>query len=295
MAMIIIDTDVEVRLLQQLERLRVQGDAARCINLHLQSLDVHARYNAVADILGQITTEDVHAYFFAEGEVFLLGRSFAVRDVRLACIPLNTQLSGAAYDPLIDFYEAGHGWSRLVYQIDERVKAQEARQQEARRKLQLEREAQARQAVINTPLDAALVQSIGLRRGQHADTSILLVEDEPFSGRLVENVLAGHGAVTLVGDGQSAILNYVRLAPHVLFLDIDLPDITGHDVLHRILEIDPKAYIVMLSGNADREHIMRAVSHGAAGFVGKPFTRDKLYQYIDRCPHLKSTQTGGKS
>jgi len=49
----------------------------------------------------------------------------------------------------------------------------------------------------------------------------------------------------------------------------------------------------MLSGNADREHITKAMQAGAAGFVGKPFTRDKLNQYIERCPFLKTVKTGG--
>ena len=83
---------------------------------------------------------------------------------------------------------------------------------------------------------------------------------------------------------------YVNKAPAVRFLDIGLPDIDGHTVLKKVFEIDPDAYVVMFSGNGDKENVMKAVKTGAKGFVGKPFTKDKLYQYIDKSPFVQTKQ-----
>jgi two-component system chemotaxis response regulator CheY len=74
----------------------------------------------------------------------------------------------------------------------------------------------------------------------------------------------------------------------VLFLDIGLPDIDGLKVLERIFKLDPQAYVVMFSGNGSKEHIMRAVELGARGFVGKPFTKEKLFQYIEKSPFVQA-------
>jgi CheY-like chemotaxis protein len=291
--MIIIDQQGEEKLLQHLERVRGQESSWRCLHLHLETIEVTSREQELGWLLSRLGDNDSYAYYTSQGEVFLLGRDYTVRDVRRAAHELNSRHQQTVLDPLQDFYELDLGWSRLIFMIDERVEQQRNRVRAEQIKQQAQQIAATRQAIINTPVDITLVSSINSRRRQHGKPVILVVEDEPFSGRLVENALNTDRQVHLVGDGQSAILSYARYAPHVLFLDIELPDISGHDVLQRIIQMDPQAYIVMLSGNADREHILRAMQAGAAGFVGKPFTRDKLGQYIERCPLLKTiTRTG---
>lgn len=137
-------------------------------------------------------------------------------------------------------------------------------------------------------VDAELIASLAKRRDKREKPEILVVEDDPFSQKLVSNALKSSYSYSVTGDGKGAILNYVNKAPDVLFLDIGLPDMTGHDVLEKLFAIDPNAYVVMFSGNGDRENIMRAVQLGAKGFVGKPFTQDKLLQYIEKSPFIRA-------
>jgi FixJ family two-component response regulator len=42
----------------------------------------------------------------------------------------------------------------------------------------------------------------------------------------------------------------------------------------------------MFSGNGDRDNIIKAMQLGAKGFVGKPFTKDKLIAYIEKSPFI---------
>jgi len=116
------------------------------------------------------------------------------------------------------------------------------------------------------------------------------VEDDLFSQRLVANVLQSKFELTMAEDGQGAIMGYVKHAPDVLFLDIGLPDIDGHAVLEKLFQIDPQAYVVMFSGNGDKENVMKAITLGAKGFVGKPFSEDKLLQYIHKSPFIQARQ-----
>ena len=92
--------------------------------------------------------------------------------------------------------------------------------------------------------------------------------------------------LTSLENAETALQSYAQIAPDILFLDINLPNVTGHELLEKILLLDPQAYIIMLSGNSDKENVLQAMQRGARGFVAKPFTPDKLYQYIERCPTL---------
>jgi two-component system chemotaxis response regulator CheY len=126
-----------------------------------------------------------------------------------------------------------------------------------------------------------------MRRLDRLDVEVMVIEDDAFSRRLVETAINKQYRVTALGETENALRTYLQLAPNLLFLDINLPNVSGHDLLNRILALDPKAFVVMLSGNCDRDNVMQAMQAGAKGFVAKPFTRDKLFQYIERCPTIK--------
>ncbi|PCI01233.1 MAG: hypothetical protein COB76_01850 [Alphaproteobacteria bacterium] len=53
------------------------------------------------------------------------------------------------------------------------------------------------------------------------------------------------------------------------------------------MEIDPKAYVVMLSADAAQDRIVTCMKNGAKGFIAKPFRGEKLYDYIRKCPTIR--------
>ncbi len=135
--------------------------------------------------------------------------------------------------------------------------------------------------IMNKKMATELVSSIAQRRMEREKPCILVVEDDLFSRTLVYKTLNRDYDVATAADGDQAIAEYALKAPDVVFLDIDLPDITGHEVLFKIKEMDSNAFIVMLSGNTDKKNVLSAIQEGAKGFVGKPFSRDKLLAYVD--------------
>ena len=68
----------------------------------------------------------------------------------------------------------------------------------------------------------------------------------------------------------------------------------GHDILAKILALDSEAFIVMLTGQGSRDNVLRAVEAGAKGFVGKPFTPDKLHSYTQKCPFIRDKQNAAR-
>ncbi len=57
----------------------------------------------------------------------------------------------------------------------------------------------------------------------------------------------------------------------------------GNDVLQEILKFDPTAFIIMLSGDAIKDNVVRCLQNGAKGFIGKPFHHDVLMRYVHMC------------
>ncbi len=110
--------------------------------------------------------------------------------------------------------------------------------------------------------------------------SILLVDDDPASLLLTKKALAKAGTILTAEDGASACENFHSANPKLVFLDIGLPDTDGHTVLEDMLAANPDAFIVMLSANSKRTDVLRAMQSGARGFVGKPFSREKLWHYV---------------
>jgi len=117
-------------------------------------------------------------------------------------------------------------------------------------------------------------------RDPAAPLKILVVEDDVVSRQLVACAFKKEHNLITAKNAQEAISQYLLYSPDIVFLDINLPDYNGFQVLHYLRQQDAKAFIVMFSGNDDLANISQALAAGARGFVAKPFNRDKLQRYV---------------
>ena len=124
---------------------------------------------------------------------------------------------------------------------------------------------------------------------------ILLVEDNPGDIRLTEEVLKNTElscSVQTVQDGAEAIA-YLRgeepftdrKLPNLVFLDLNLPKVSGTEVLaeirrNPILKILP---VVALSSSVNPDDVYNAYSLGANCFVQKPADLDQFFRFISMC------------
>lgn len=188
-------------------------------------------------------------------------------------------------EALTTLFEIGTSWKNLSALANKKIENLKILRRQQNQKTKETVQSVSRDETLGN-IDQDLLSSLAMRRAMRERTEVMIVEDDPFSIKLVQNSLKGMYDLSMAHDGQGAILTYTLKAPDVLFLDIGLPDIDGHKVLEEIFKRDPDAYVVMLSGNGDKDNIMKAVQRGAKGFIGKPFTKEKLLQYIDRSPHI---------
>lgn len=284
--MLIIDEEADVKLCKLLEQMRSKPISARCIYLALNTQAESIRDAVATAARTHIGETDLSIYYGEDGDVVLMAPTIH-RKGGQDCI---AEIARNVQEPLAEgwaqLFELPLHLNPLLVKLEPKLKQRQDLKEEEKSHIKLQALERQRRAILTGALPAN-AESIAQRRASHAQPELMLIEDDPFTRRLVDNVLSKQYRLTALGEASTAIDTYVRLAPDILFLDINLPNVTGHELLERIVEIDPAAYVIMLSGNADRDNITQAMSKGAKGFVAKPFTREKIIQYIEKCPTIR--------
>ena len=113
---------------------------------------------------------------------------------------------------------------------------------------------------------------------------LLVVDDQPFIGRIIAmHFERGPFRVSVAFDGPSA-LAFLRANVDVelVLLDVNLPGMSGLDVMEAARNDLDLAHIpfVVLTATGESANRERARALGAAGFVTKPFSPNKLYQQV---------------
>ena len=110
--------------------------------------------------------------------------------------------------------------------------------------------------------------------------TVLVIEDDPELQRALKFLLAMEKFAPRVASNRAEILEALRMTPlpDMVLLDVGLPDTNGFDVLARLRQHPQlKAIpVIMLTGHANREDVMRGLADGADGYITKPFDRDVL-------------------
>ncbi|MGH1375970.1 MAG: response regulator [Alphaproteobacteria bacterium] len=288
----IIEENTETQLIQDLKSLWEGAPMSRCIYLRFSQVRFD-RKDWFVTLVEEIRTyfkDDVDAlYRCHDSDIFITTTTFTQKNLDNLLTHLKQKLSPASLQGLASLFEMKVDWPKLRTMCEKKIEDLEIlrnRQQQTKKE---EIEGVTTEQALKT-LNSDLLSSLAMRRDTRDKTVVMVVEDDLFTQKLIKNTIKNTHELSITGDGQGAIMTYVNKAPDVLFLDIGLPDIDGLCVLEKILKIDPRAYVVMFSGNGDKANVMRAVKLGAKGFIGKPFTKDKLFQYIEKSPFIKAKQ-----
>jgi two-component system cell cycle response regulator CtrA len=110
---------------------------------------------------------------------------------------------------------------------------------------------------------------------------ILLVEDDPTTSRSIELMLTHANLNVYCTDMGEEGIDLAKLYDYdLILLDLNLPDMTGHEVLRqlRLARIDTP--ILILSGADDTESKLKGFGFGADDYMTKPFHREELVARI---------------
>ena len=110
---------------------------------------------------------------------------------------------------------------------------------------------------------------------------ILLVEDDPTTSRSIELMLTHANLNVYCTDLCEEGIDLAKLYDYdLILLDLNLPDMNGHDVLRQLRLAKVETPILILSGADDTENKIRGFGSGADDYMTKPFHREELVARI---------------
>jgi putative two-component system response regulator len=113
---------------------------------------------------------------------------------------------------------------------------------------------------------------------------IFIVDDEPANLKLLDKLLGSQGYENrvLIQDPREVLPKYAEERPDLILLDINMPHLDGYQVMEMLMELDDPLLppIVILTAQAGRDYLLKALTLGARDFVGKPFDRVELLMRV---------------
>ncbi len=122
---------------------------------------------------------------------------------------------------------------------------------------------------------------------EYKNVHVLLVDDEPFMIKLVDRLLKelGVGLVTTASDGAEGLEKLTKLlgSRHpvdIVVCDLEMPNMNGLEFVKHVrsgsAEVQSMLPIVILTGHADEETVLKAGGLKVSGYVVKPVSRNTL-------------------
>ena len=108
---------------------------------------------------------------------------------------------------------------------------------------------------------------------------VFAVEDSVATLRALRKLLSGQPDVRLVGDagsGEDALLRVERAAPRVVLMDLELPGASGVATTRALKAKGLPLEVLVLTSFEDEDHVFEAMRAGAAGYVVKGASAQKL-------------------
>lgn len=110
---------------------------------------------------------------------------------------------------------------------------------------------------------------------------ILVVDDEPAITELVSTALRFVGYdVRSAATGREALLTASMFNPHLIVLDVMLPDLDGVEVCRRLRAEGDNVPVVFLTARDEHDDKMRGFTHGGDDYITKPFSLEELVARI---------------
>lgn len=112
---------------------------------------------------------------------------------------------------------------------------------------------------------------------------IIIVDDSATMRMIISQILKSemYDVCGEASDGDEALELYKEKSPDIITLDVHMPRLGGMDTLKELLKYDPKAKIVMLTSEGQKETVMDAIKMGAKNYIVKPPDRKNVLDRLE--------------
>ena len=112
---------------------------------------------------------------------------------------------------------------------------------------------------------------------------VLIVDDEPSVVDVFQEFLVSQGYDLYVAvNGEEAQRLIPQLKPDIILTDINLPGLSGLEVMRFAKRLDPEVAVIVVTGYASASSAIDALRQGAYDYITKPFDLDEVHQIVER-------------
>ena len=124
---------------------------------------------------------------------------------------------------------------------------------------------------------------------------VMVVDDHPMwrTGVARDLAEAGYDVVATTGEGQQAVRIAGATRPDLVVLDLQLPDISGVEVVRGLRATLPEVRVLMLSASGEQQSVLDAVKAGAAGYLLKSAAPEEFLAAVARTAAGEAVFTPG--
>jgi DNA-binding NtrC family response regulator len=127
---------------------------------------------------------------------------------------------------------------------------------------------------------------------RYPQAPILIVDDEPMELNLCRDILHSSGLTNAIclSDSRDVMPLLSRGPISVMLLDLDMPHITGEELLAKVSQEYPGIQVIIVTANRDIDVAVRCIKNKAFYYVVKPIKRDRILPVVRRAIELTETQ-----
>jgi signal transduction histidine kinase/DNA-binding response OmpR family regulator len=116
-----------------------------------------------------------------------------------------------------------------------------------------------------------------------APARVLVVDDEASVVDLFRDFFASHEyELSVAMSGEEAVRMLADLKPEIVLTDINLPGMSGLEVMREAKRVDPDVSVIVVTGHASASSAIDALRQGAYDYITKPFDLEEVHQLVER-------------
>ena len=113
-----------------------------------------------------------------------------------------------------------------------------------------------------------------------APKRVLIVDDDAAVAEVLAEHLNGAYAVDIVSNGIQALESVRQARPDLVLLDLNMPGLSGLDVLRRLRAMDARLPVLIVTGTSDDGLIRETIRSGGFSYIRKPFSTKYLLHMV---------------